>query len=307
MNTQPLVSVPVITYNSAEYIIDGLESIKAQTYKNIELIISDDCSTDNTVEICRKWLDENKDRFVRTLLVTTEKNTGVAGNCNRAIRPCKGEWIKMLSGDDKFLPYTIEGYMEYVTDHPEVNICFAKLHFYGNDESYVKEVRQFYEKYFYPKIKAPWRKQYRENLKRLFLPGPGLFYRKSLWEKIDGFDENYPFCEEDPFTFKVLASGERIYFIDKELYSYQIVPNSLCRQGGTVIPRHIKDRIRYFREFRRATMNKEHLYLYSLDEGLVYKYLEAVEQNKIFMRYIYRCLILFSPIRYLKKLHLLDY
>ena len=105
----PLVSVPVITYNSSEYIIDGLESIKAQTYKNIELIISDDCSTDNTVELCRDWLENNKDYFVRVELVTTDKNTGVAGNCNRSVKACRGEWIRGLSGDDKFLPNTIQG------------------------------------------------------------------------------------------------------------------------------------------------------------------------------------------------------
>ena len=57
MNNQPLVSVPVITYNSAKFVLETLESIKAQTYQNIELVISDDCSTDNTVQICRDWVD----------------------------------------------------------------------------------------------------------------------------------------------------------------------------------------------------------------------------------------------------------
>ena len=52
----PLVSVVVITYNSAKFVIETLESVKSQTYKNIELIISDDCSTDDTVERCRLWL-----------------------------------------------------------------------------------------------------------------------------------------------------------------------------------------------------------------------------------------------------------
>ena len=59
----PLVSIIVITYNSSKYVLETLESAKAQTYQNIELIVTDDCSNDNTVEICRKWIEENKERF----------------------------------------------------------------------------------------------------------------------------------------------------------------------------------------------------------------------------------------------------
>ena len=80
----PLVSIVVITYNSAEYVLETLESAKIQTYQNIELIVSDDCSKDDTVRICREWLEQNGERFVRTDLVMSNKNTGVPANCNRA-------------------------------------------------------------------------------------------------------------------------------------------------------------------------------------------------------------------------------
>jgi alpha-1,3-rhamnosyltransferase len=55
-NQKPLVSVVIITYNSSKYVLETLESAKAQTYQNIELIVSDDCSTDDTVEKCREWI-----------------------------------------------------------------------------------------------------------------------------------------------------------------------------------------------------------------------------------------------------------
>ena len=115
----PLVSVPVITYNSAKTVIETLDSIKAQTYQNLELIVSDDCSTDNTVEVCQKWIEENKSRFVRTEVVTVEKNTGVAGNLNRAEAACRGEWIKPIAGDDVLLPNCIQDCIDYVAEHPE--------------------------------------------------------------------------------------------------------------------------------------------------------------------------------------------
>jgi alpha-1,3-rhamnosyltransferase len=53
-----LVSIVVVTYNSSKSVLDTLESVKAQTYQNIEIIITDDCSTDNTVEICRHWIEQ---------------------------------------------------------------------------------------------------------------------------------------------------------------------------------------------------------------------------------------------------------
>ena len=100
MNTCPLVSISVITYNSSKYVIETLDSAKAQTYQNIELIISDDCSTDNTVEICKNWINDNKERFVRTELITVKKNTGISPNCNRANNAANGEWIKEIAGDE---------------------------------------------------------------------------------------------------------------------------------------------------------------------------------------------------------------
>ena len=60
INEDALISIVVITYNNSNYIEETLESIKSQTYNNIELIVSDDCSTDKTVEITEEWIDKNE-------------------------------------------------------------------------------------------------------------------------------------------------------------------------------------------------------------------------------------------------------
>ena len=96
----PLVSIIVITYNSAKYLVDTLESIKDQTYKRIELIISDDFSSDDTISICQNWVAQNAERFVNTNIILAERNTGIPANCNRGGIKAKGEWLKFIAGDD---------------------------------------------------------------------------------------------------------------------------------------------------------------------------------------------------------------
>ncbi len=96
----PLVSVVLVTYNSAQYVIETLESIKAQTWQQIELIVSDDCSTDKTAELCSNWIDCNKGRFSKTKMITVLQNSGIPANCNRGLRAAQGEWVKIISGDD---------------------------------------------------------------------------------------------------------------------------------------------------------------------------------------------------------------
>ncbi len=68
----------VITYNSSKFVNETLESAKNQSYENIELIVSDDCSTDDTVEICKNCIERNMQRFTRTELLTVKKNTGTS-------------------------------------------------------------------------------------------------------------------------------------------------------------------------------------------------------------------------------------
>lgn len=305
MNSRPLVSVYVITYNSASYIKETLDSVKRQTYKNLELIISDDCSTDDTVEICRAWLDENRTCFVRAELVSTPHNMGVAGNCNNAIRATTGEWLKGLSGDDKFLDYTIEEYVNYVNEHPECRICFAKLHFWGDDEDFVRQAKRQYEDIFYPYIRMNLRAQQCQILKTLFVPGPGLFFQKSLWAEVGGFDERYPFCEEYPFTYNVLALGNRIYYMDQELYEYQVRRGSLCRASGLRVgdTRNFYDNYRFFVEFRRKEQIKKGLFFLSQYQTICF-YIQALQhQDEPKTRIVLaRALLYFSPYAYWNKL-----
>lgn len=114
IDDNPLVSVVVITYKSANTILETLESFKQQTYKNIELIVSDDCSPDNTVEVVEEWIKNNSSYFVTVQLLKNSQNIGPSGNLNRGIKAATGEWIKSLAGDDTVTPDAIAKYVEYL-------------------------------------------------------------------------------------------------------------------------------------------------------------------------------------------------
>ena len=105
MSTLPLVTIVVISYNQSKYIKENLDSIKAQTYLNIELIVADDASPDNSVEIFESWLKNNNYSAKKNF---HQKNTGLATVLNECIELAKGKYIKLIAADDFLHPEAIE-------------------------------------------------------------------------------------------------------------------------------------------------------------------------------------------------------
>ena len=120
-----LVSIVMPSYNTAKYIAETVQSVLAQTYQNWELIIVDDCSTDDTDEVVKPFLSDSRIRYLKN-----EKNSGAAVSRNRALREAKGKWIAFLDSDDLWLPEKLEkqiafmkenGYHFSYTDYMEID------------------------------------------------------------------------------------------------------------------------------------------------------------------------------------------
>ena len=103
-----LVSIIMPSYNTGRFIKETIESILAQTYPNWELIIVDDCSTDNTDEVVTSFQD-NRIRFLKN-----DVNSGAAISRNRALREAKGKWIAFLDSDDLWLPEKLEKQISFM-------------------------------------------------------------------------------------------------------------------------------------------------------------------------------------------------
>ena len=220
---EALVSICVVAFNSSETIIETLDSIDKQTYKTIELIISDDCSKDNTVELATNWLENHKGRFVNSQIIKVEKNTGVTINCNRAAKTATGEFIKIIAADDILLPSYCKDCVDYFNRNFEVEILFTRIKDFS-ENNYL--TRQLDIDYSFFNLSA--NHQFKKIVSKMpRLPTPALIAKRSLYEKMGFYDERIPMWEDGPFYFKVTKNGIKLNLLDKDEVLYRLSPNSL--------------------------------------------------------------------------------
>lgn len=221
MSNAPLVSVIVITYNSAKYVVETLDSIFNQSYQPIELIIADDKSSDTTIEICEDWVERNRERFVNVQIINPESNGGIPANCNRGLKAANGEWIKFIAGDDILMPHAVHDYMQFASAHHDCELIHSPVirlieHEDGSTELQEDEIinnlnesinsdAQFKLLNFSSMVKAP-----------------SVIIHKNIFETVGVFDESIPRCEDWPFWLKVTHAGKRFFYLKKPLVYYRI-------------------------------------------------------------------------------------
>lgn len=251
-----MVSIVILTYNSSEFILETLGSVKCQTYKNIELILADDNSNDDTVIQCRHWIAENKERFVNSLIITCEKNSGIVGNANRAIKALQGEWVKFLGGDDLLLPTCIESNLSFASRFPNNHLIVSKI--VSFDSQTGKDLRILPEKKI-TNNNGPI--QLKEMLKGHYIMAPGVILSKTLLNKLDNFDPRYPMYEDNPFWIKANLAG--YFFVENPeiLVRYRISHNSISNNPTIFInPLFYKSFKKYTKERVYPLLKKKGMY-----------------------------------------------
>jgi len=210
------------------YVLETLESIKRQTYTNLEVIISDNCSTDHTIEICREFLKRNQDiPFLKdTKIVTTAKNSGIAPNCNEGLMQATGEWIKYIAGDDLLIEDCIEEYVGYVLNNKKLYIAIAGT--YHFDTKTPSDLSCFPVKLFDGNSTLQLKQMIREGT---MIEGPTLFIERNMLVQLGGFDVKYPMIEDYPLVMKYLSNGFKIGIINKKLIKYRVHSDSVSHSN----------------------------------------------------------------------------
>lgn len=230
-----LVSVAVITYNSSNTILETLNSIKSQTYNNIELIISDDGSTDNTIKICKEWVECNKERFKRFIIKESTNNRGVSYNVNQAYSECNGEWIKIIAGDDILRENCIELYIDYLKFNHDAKVIFAKaLRFEEIDGEKRYDITLPNESLTYI-YDLSAEEQLKKYMSHTFMISPTLFINR-LVAQTNKLNNIYVYLDDLPYYITLLNKGFKFYFLNEITVYYRYSSASLSQAYNQIFP-----------------------------------------------------------------------
>lgn len=264
---KPLVSVVVVTFNSSKTVVETLESVKNQTYSNMELIVTDDSSVDSTVDICKHWLNMNKEAFQGVKIIESKKNTGITANRNRGNYAASGEWIKHVDGDDKLLPTCISDYVEFVTNNSDANIIFSPLKVFGEGdlEKWTLLLKTNFKFVFSLSSRDLKVLLCKTNL----FPAPSLFVQADFFRKVGGYDEEIRDLEDWPFWVKAAFHDAQFAYIDDPTVEYRISATSLSQGVGGINPRY-RNAMKQI-EKKNLEYMKRISWLYFLEGFLAYK------------------------------------
>lgn len=225
-----LVSIIIVTYNSEEYVLETLESSLAQTYQNLELILSDDGSSDGTIAIFQNWIAINKERFAKSQILTVKENTGIPANCNRGIAAASGKWIKIIAGDDILLPDCISDLLDFAEKYGYKHVlsdmkCLKE----GKISDYFDYKREM-EPFFKLNVKAKY--DYYLTYP-FFINVPSGFFEKAMVERLQLFDEQFRILEDQPYFYTLLRNGIDLGYLKKPTVIYRIHSGSLMGKVNT--------------------------------------------------------------------------
>ena len=222
----------------------------------MELIVSDDASSDQTVALTEKWLRENSDRFVRTEIVTVKNNTGVSANCNRSIAAAKAAWIKFIAGDDILLPTCVEDNMHFVAENPEAKVVFSQVLMYR--DSFVPSNFMYMIPQGYPMNIMNPSYTAADQFKLLLLSDrinftPSYFFGKEAVVSVGGYNEKNRIVEDYPMWLKLTQAGTKLYFMEKQTVGYRQHANAINNKIESVL---IKPSVLKSYPFRKEFVHK---------------------------------------------------
>lgn len=231
MSENKLVSVVIVSYNAADTIAATLDSIYRQTYPKIELVISDDASRDNTVEVARTWIHSHRERFTDCIVLAHEKNQGVAENLNAGIRAATGDYIKDFAADDRLQPTYLEAHVAYLEETGADCVCSNMRAFHLEDGQVV------YEEFDPPAgadfFHADVQTQYCMLLcgNRIF--SPTFLATRALYDRHGLYDNRFPLMEDYPFYLKIAKEGTKHNYLDVCLVDYCYSEASISNATST--------------------------------------------------------------------------
>ena len=221
--SNPLVSIVVTCYNRADMVCTALDSVWNQTYRPLELIVVDDGSKDNSLEVIEAWLARHPDGNGFSSIAKTFPNGKLCVARNRGLALAHGDYIQYVDDDDWLYPEAIVRKMAYVSRHPELDLIVNQL-------DYVRDGR----KINHTRISLP---QKGENLIAWLLDhecliSPVLMFKTDTLRKIGAWKEGLIFADDMEITMRLAILGGKFGIVDEHLSGYRV--HRQVRQCTTV-------------------------------------------------------------------------
>lgn len=217
----PKVSVIVATYNYGRYIADTLRSVQDQTFTELECIVVDDASTDDTTVIVQDFAA----RDPRIRYVRLERNAGVSTARNTGFAQALGTYVQLLDADDQLAPGKLAAQVAYLDAHPDVAIVYSDhVRFIDRPDHAAPGMLAADEKV--SGVDALPR-----AIKRNFLRLNAVLFRRSLLQDIGGFRDRFRYAEDWDFWLRALSTGHTLHYLDdpKARAAVRNTPGSLSK------------------------------------------------------------------------------
>jgi len=262
---QPLVSVIMPTYNHAKFIGKAIGSVLNQTHKNLELIIIDNYSVDNTEEIVKSFNDQ------RIKYIKFMNNGVIAASRNNGLKIAKGEWACFLDSDDWWYPKKLETVQEYTSGSDIIyhNLDIFTLH--------GKSFRKIKGRKLKPPVFVDL------MIKGNALSSSSVSAKRDIIEKAGGFSEEKELVavEDNDLWLKISLITDRFIFIPKSLGVYRKGVNNITVYNDTQVQRHIALYNKYTKFLKHEDMIEAEKYL-SYSIGTIRRYMGQFSKSKEF-------------------------
>ena len=209
-NPTPKVSWLISTYNNESEIIRCLTSLLKQTYKNFEIIVVNDGSTDNTVNVLEEIYEKNKN-FIRIL--NNKENMGLAYSLNKAFSYSRGIYIARIDADDFAMPNRLEEQLKFIEANPEISIVGSRAYYVNNFGDFVGE----------SSLKISDKSFLKPNtyIYALNIIHPSVLMKKDFLENVGLYDESLKRAQDLDLWLRAINLKYKFFIINKPLIFYK--------------------------------------------------------------------------------------
>ncbi len=220
---KPLVSIIILAYNHEKYIGDCLESFIAQSYKNLEMMIIDDCSEDKTYSIIESYKEKMEAVFNSVKIQRNMQNLGAVKSLNSMLKIAQGVYVKYFDGDDMILENSLEIMVDTLQKNSQIAMVHGNVCFCSQDEHYpLKNYKINTEK---KQTDDRVDCNFQTLLEYDYILSPTVLFRNEIIKKIGVFDEKIVAADWDYWLR--IAHDNKFKYIPEELVAYRILPHSM--------------------------------------------------------------------------------